>query len=690
MMYRAARIAIRVALAVAILGFAPGILEPFQPFKAVFLRAIGMGLLVWVGAEAWAGRVPRPGLLTLSVMGWVGAVGLATLFSLSPHLSFLGEVDQREGFLTVLALAGLHVAAGQAHRDERHVRETLRVVAFVGVAAAAYAQLQLAGWDPVHWEGVHTFAASGAVVLRPAGPLGNPILLGTVLASVLPLVLARLAEVRSDPAWLIPAAALVAASLVMTLSRGAWLAAATGVSVAVTLALWAGAAPRRVAWTLAASLSPALLFGVGRAYAPLVARLGEGLDGHSMSSRGSIARGALQLWSERPFFGVGPDAFGLAYPRVQEPALWREDWIGLPVHAHSVPLQILATLGVLGVLAGLAWLVAAVFAFVRAWGELPSARAVIAALAGAFAALLVAGGFNVVGLAGAALFAVCTALPDALYARPELAVRPVRALHPAVPALAAGLMCLVELTSGLRELQAFALARVARDEPGQAAVTPSEWRALTTANATSLQRAVARWPNDDLLWRLTCQTSLARAAASASEPRGAAADAESVAEHAALRAVALEPERAACFGALGDALAARALRSGSVVVADSAEAAYVRAAGLAPADGWWLVAHARFQLARRSGARAFEISQQIVGLYPGAAVGHTLSGAALMLLRRPGEARVELLRARDARWEEDAGAQRAAVERLLETVGVPRATARDAGRRPPRSPAPRP
>ena len=646
-------------------------LEPFQPFKTFFLRAIGLSLLVWLGAETWAGRVRRPGALTLSVLAWAAAAALATAFGLSPRLSLLGEIDQREGLLTVLALAGLHLATTQSHRDERDVRDTLGVVALCGILAATYAQLQLAGLDPIAWSGVHTYAVNGAIALRPAGPLGNPILLGIVLAVALPIVLARLAQATSDAAWLVPAAALLAASLVMTLSRGAWLAAAIGVSVALVLALRAGAQPRRVGWTLAASLSPALLFGVARAYAPLVARLSEGVEGHSNAARASIARGVLQLWRERPWLGVGPDAFGLAYPRVQEASLWRNEWIGLPVHAHSVPLQTLATMGAVGVLAGAAWIAAAGLSLWRTWRDSPDSRPDLAVLAGVFAALLVAGAVNVVGPAGAALFAVCTALPSALSPRLARVALPARSMQRALPAAAAAILCWITLWFGVRELGALSLAQPARDEQLPDAAS-REWRELARARADGMRRAVAVWPHDDALWRLACQASLAEAAADNASDEDAAAAAGATADLAARRAVALEPFRAASFVCLGDALGARALRTGQRAVADSADAAYARASVLAPADGWLLVAHARFQLARRDGVRALAIAQRITALYPEAAVGHTLSGAALILLHRTSEARAELLRARAARWEEDAGPQRAAVERLLESIGPPR------------------
>lgn len=666
----------------AILGFVPWLLEPFHAFKAIVLRAIGLPLLAWYVAEAFTGRVARPGLLTLAVVGWIAVSALATVFSVSPRLSFLGELTQREGLVTTLALAGLYFASTQAHRNEAHVRTTLTVLLGAGVLAAAYAQLQLAGLDPIPWQGVHTYATEGGIALRPAGPLGNPTLLGALLAAVLPVALVRLATPGSDAARLVPAAVLLAASLVMTLSRGAWLAAAMAVIASVTAAWFAGAARRRIAWTAALSVAPAILFGAARASGPIVARLSEGVDESSLGARALIAHGAWQLWSERPWLGVGPDAFGLAFPRVQDSAFWRAEWIGQPVHAHSVPLQVLATLGMVGMLAGALWLLAAIADWVRAWNAAREGRLTLAAIAGVLAALCMAGATNVVGLAGATVFAVLTALPGAVAGRLEPARAPVAGLRAWAPWAVAAAVCVAQLVSGAREVTALTLARQTRDGPARAQATPSEWRALSTVRARAAWRAANTRPDEEVLWRIACDAALAEA--EALDP-AEAAPSVALAERAALRAVTLVPERASGHERLANALAARALATGSANTADSADLSYDRANRLAPVDGWLLVSWIRFHLARRAGARAHELAQRLTALYPEAAVGHTLSGAALLLLGRRTEAREELLLARGARWEEDAGAQREAVERLiagLETKRVKKGAAGGARRQP--------
>jgi Flp pilus assembly protein TadD len=106
----------------------------------------------------------------------------------------------------------------------------------------------------------------------------------------------------------------------------------------------------------------------------------------------------------------------------------------------------------------------------------------------------------------------------------------------------------------------------------------------------------------------------------------------------------------------------------SDALADSAEVLFARVTALAPAEGWLLVSRIRFELARRDGEHALASARRLEALYPEAAMGHSLAGAALLLLGRTDEARAALLRARDARWEEDAGEQRAALERLLQQL----------------------
>jgi tetratricopeptide (TPR) repeat protein len=219
---------------------------------------------------------------------------------------------------------------------------------------------------------------------------------------------------------------------------------------------------------------------------------------------------------------------------------------------------------------------------------------------------------------------------------------------------------------GARECSALALAQPLREPGPRGSATDAEWRATTAARAAAAWTAARRWPGEETLWRLACDASLAESDAA---PGPSGVTAALTAEGAARRALAIVPVRATNVSQLANAVGARALRTGSAALADSAEAMFARAASLAPADGWLLVSRIRFELSRRDGEHALASARMLATLYPEAALGHSLSGAALLLLGRTDEARAELLRARSARWEEDAGEQRAALERLLIQLG---------------------
>jgi len=639
-----------------VLAFFPPALDAFQPVKALGLRAAGMALLAWV----LPGRLPRSGLVA-AVAAWCGVAVLATALSISPRLSLFGEPTQREGLLTQLALGGLALGTLRSHRTAGHVRATLGWLVLAACLAAAYAQLQLAGLDPIRWAGSHIYRGGGSDVLRPSGPLGNPILLGNVLAATLGVAVARLAARDSDRARWWPAVALIAATTVATLSRGAWLAAAVGALAATALALASGSSSRsRAALALGTAAAPAALLAAFRLRGPMLARWGEGGSSGSGHVRASIARSSLRLWRGHPWLGTGPDTFGLAFSRAQEPALWRDEWIGVPVHAHSAPLQIFVTLGIAGAVAALVWIVATGATATRTWQSQPGDRPLVAALAAALLALCAGGLVNPVGLAGAATVAVTCGLLGSLGAHRTRGQQ----AAPRAAAIAAGLVALALLVMGLRELRALVLVR------------PAALQEAGAPAAAAAGRAARSWTNDDIVPRIAAQSDLRLAQASPADARAL----ERAVAHARA-AVLRQPLRAENHAALADVLAARTLR-GEGAWANAAEAEYAGAEALAPANAWLLVAHARFELARRNAPAARRVAGEIVRLYPDAALGHSLSAGALLLANQPAEARQQLELAARGRWEDDAGPERQAATALLERLRA--APARAAGAVPPR------
>jgi hypothetical protein len=212
---------------------------------------------------------------------------------------------------------------------------------------------------------------SGDRLLRAFGTFPHPNVLGGYLALALVLLPLLLRTRRS--VWLgLPIGLLLAAGLLVSFSRAAWLAAAVGLGVwwlttsarrfstfGIRRAGHAG--PRRAGVTgrspgvvAAVSLLVVLAAAVlllspvgGVIGVRLSPRPANDLERGSIEQRLSLDRSALSLIKRHPTLGVGAGNFGEASLEAGLQAIFGEP-------AHSVPLLIVAEMGVPGALAGLA------------------------------------------------------------------------------------------------------------------------------------------------------------------------------------------------------------------------------------------------------------------------------------------------------------------------------------------------
>jgi len=201
---------------------------------------------------------------------------------------------------------------------------------------------------------------------RPFASFGNPIFLGTALASALPLALTRAYEGtgRTRGLWS-AAAALQTAALLLTHSRAAAFGLLAG------LALWALA--RLSGRRLAAALGAAAFVAAAAFWA---------FRGREWT-HALIWRDALALWRAHPLRGCGLGRFHIEFPAFASEALkarWPEGRV-IVNFAHNEYLQTLVETGPLG-LAALAAVPAAAWLALRREGASLERGA---AAAGAFA-----------------------------------------------------------------------------------------------------------------------------------------------------------------------------------------------------------------------------------------------------------------------------------------------------------------
>ncbi len=194
-----------------------------------------------------------------------------------------------------------------------------------------------------------------------------------LVVAMLAVAATMLRSAQSRIVWAGAAAlAVLWGGLVLTLSQSSLGALVVGLAVLAVLQ-WG---PRR-------TLLPALVVAIAGVGVVLATPSTFGVNLHNLDSstsgRTPLVRGGADLFAERPVAGYGSGAFERAYRRSERP---RDPEAATA--SHTIPVTVAAEQGILGLLAYLALLAAALARLLRGAATSP----VRAAIAAAFAALL--------------------------------------------------------------------------------------------------------------------------------------------------------------------------------------------------------------------------------------------------------------------------------------------------------------
>ncbi len=302
-------------------------------------------------------------LLLLSLLSFIRKAALGNrVFHLTPYdvtfflfgLSVLiaglvsGTSQQAAVFALLLCSCPL---AGNLLVNRRLTDCALGAVAVSSVPLSVYAVCQAAfGIDNGNWTDA---AFEGVITDRVTGTFGNPNILAVYLLVAVMFSLALCAE-KKQPAkkFFYGATALLSlAALVLTWSRGAWIALAVGLVFGFVFA-----GLHRPGITLAVLC--ALPYGLFFLPSAVLKRLGSvlSLSDSSIVYRLSVYRSSLRMARDSLLFGVGigPDAFSEAF------ADYAEAGVTSP-HSHNLLLEILSEAGMFALLFFLALFVLRVF-----------------------------------------------------------------------------------------------------------------------------------------------------------------------------------------------------------------------------------------------------------------------------------------------------------------------------------------
>jgi O-antigen ligase/tetratricopeptide (TPR) repeat protein len=352
------------ALALVALVYDPSLFTPYYaPRRVVFYVLVAALPLVL----AWSLRGPhrRPSIdlldvLALAFAAWQLAAALA---SPAGWLAWVGYYNRGTGAIFWCALALVFICARRLLTTRAAQLVLAGCLSAALMIAAVVAALQAASVST--W-----WSSAGVIDGRATGTLGNPVHLAAFGLAGVWLAVAAAESARGDRLWravLLAGGAAGAVCIVLSVSRAAYLG---GLAAAVYLLVTWVRAGRRVL-VVALCVTLAVL-----AAGALVYAAGEGGGGSVWGRLTSVAGGDLtggdvqrtQLWREgasavahRPVSGYGPGAFVVAdrlFGRASDEA--RHPW-ALASDAHSLPVELAATGGLVSLLLAVALVVAGVW-----------------------------------------------------------------------------------------------------------------------------------------------------------------------------------------------------------------------------------------------------------------------------------------------------------------------------------------
>jgi O-antigen ligase len=325
----------------------------------------------------------------------VPAIGGALLVFLAVSLAAMSYTLATDAAFSVMRALGtgamLFVAMATLVRDRAQVGWVLGGATLAAVLAGGYG-----AWE--YFSGSSTavgfVTSSGALVNRADAGFGQPNGLGGYLVVLIPFAVAGAILYRRRRLLYIAGVLIAVLGIYATFSRAALL------GLAVIPFIFFG---RQLLWLVPLLLLGALVVGpdiLRERFATLT------LHGAEIATRVDIWRGAVGIWAQDPLLGTGLGSFPDAYAaiRVPEKAFLPSGVFRTPPHAHNSFLHVLAEQGLVGLMALLGLLFAALRTAVRLSREFgPMFRVLGTASLASLAAFLVHSQFDVVFLEGLAI-----------------------------------------------------------------------------------------------------------------------------------------------------------------------------------------------------------------------------------------------------------------------------------------------
>jgi O-antigen ligase len=313
-------------------------MDPFNLPKSIMIMATGIALIFALGG-LW-GRVEKKRLLAtlpfLAIAIWMSIAG--PLGTSDSHRLLFGAGSRATGLLSYLGMIVIAISLVIATRGPRMTALYASLVA-VTLFEAGYGFLQFLRIDPVSWNNPYN---------RIIGSLGNPNFMSATLGFC-GVALVSLFFNAQHKWWMrytggfLGIAAFLLALATDSVQGPIAFAGGLAFVLGVVLWTWKGKSPLFYGYaTVAGAVLVTVLLGVAK-----IGPFADKLYQYTLGVRTQYWRAALKMMGNSPLFGVGVDSFGENYRLVRDAETFKVlSPITITNAAHSVPLQLGATLGI--------------------------------------------------------------------------------------------------------------------------------------------------------------------------------------------------------------------------------------------------------------------------------------------------------------------------------------------------------
>lgn len=303
---------------------------PKVSYFTIILSLSSFAWIVWLLKNKKSSICYNKAAMVIAAL-WLLSLIISTIHSIAPQRSLWGSYERVQGLITLVAYLGHWFLLQQYLTSENKYLKVLKTIFWVGVIAAFYSFFQKFNIYLFNGE------QNPAYVGRVFSTLGQPNFLGQFLLFPIWISYYFFQKKTYPKPLLIITSVILLGSFVLTENRASWLALIISAGFLVAheqkLRKW----KYLIIGLLVALFTTFIVF-----VAPTT---------RSLQTRFFLWQSLVQLIPMSPIFGNGLETITLTYPSVHNPAIAKYESINsLADNAHNLPLEILLTQGLFGIL----------------------------------------------------------------------------------------------------------------------------------------------------------------------------------------------------------------------------------------------------------------------------------------------------------------------------------------------------